>query len=155
MTHHPQASWPELPTAAWRDTYATLHLLTQLVGKIRLARTPWLNHSWHVTLYVTGRGLTTSPIPDGNLNFEIEFDFLDHTLKISPSECEGRQFALTGHSVASFYAEVMALLAELGIHVTIDEVPNELPDPTPFSKDTQHASYDGDAVQRFFEILVT
>jgi Family of unknown function (DUF5996) len=154
MTSHPQALWPELPTAAWRDTYATLHLFTQIVGKIRLVRTPWLNHSWHVTLYVTARGLTTSPIPDGTRNFEIEFDLLEHTLKISTGDGASRQFALTGHSVASFYARVMALLAELGIHVAIDEVPNELPDPIRFSQDTKHASYDGDAVRRFFQILV-
>src|SRR6516162_11002847 len=75
--------WPELPLAAWRDTYATLHLFTQIVGKIRLSRTPWLNHSWHVTLYVTARGLSTSPIPDGDEHFEIEFDFIDHVLRIS------------------------------------------------------------------------
>lgn len=154
MTHHPQASWPELPTASWRDTYATLHLFTQIVGKIRLARTPWLNHSWHVTLYVTARGLTTSPIPDGTRNFEIEFDFLDHTLRISTSDGASRQFALTGNSVASFYARVMAVLAELDIHVAIDEVPNELPDPIRFSEDTKHASYDADAVRRFFQIVV-
>ncbi len=149
-----QAQWPELPLAAWRDTCTTLQLWTQIVGKIRLTLTPWLNHSWHVTLYVTSRGLSTSPIPDGLRSFEIAFDFIDHVLKISASDGTSRQFALAGHSVASFYAAVMAALAELGIHVTIDEIPNELPDPTPFSKDTQHASYDGDAVQRFFQILV-
>ena len=154
MTHHPQASWPELPTASWHDTYATLHLFTQVIGKIRLARTPWLNHSWHVTLYVSGRGLTTSPIPDGARNFEIEFDFIDHMLKISTSDGASRQFTLAGNSVASFYARVMALLAELGIHVTIDQVPNELPDPIRFSEDTGHATYDADAVRRFFQILV-
>src|ERR1700753_3652866 len=129
----PTASWAELPVAAWRDTYDTLHLWTQIIGKIRFARSPWLNHSWHVTLYVTARGLTTSPIPDGMRNFEIEFDLLDHALKISTSDGASRQFALTGHSVASFHARVMALLAELGIDVAIDEVPNELPDPIRFS----------------------
>jgi hypothetical protein len=148
------APWPELPFAAWRDTCATLQLWTQVVGKIRLTLSPWLNHSWHVTLYVTSRGLSTSPIPYGTGNFEVEFDFLDHVLKISTSDGQTRQFALAGHSVASFYAKVMAELAALGIHVTIDEMPNELPEPIRFSQDTQHASYDADAVARFFKILV-
>jgi hypothetical protein len=150
-----QPQWPELPLAAWRDTCATLQLWTQIIGKVRLTLTPWLNHSWHVTLYVTPRGLTTSLIPDGLRSFEIEFDFLDHLLKISTSDGVGRQFALAGHSVASFYAAVMAALAELGIRVAIDEMPNELPDPIRFSEDNQHASYDGAAVRRFFQILVS
>ena len=154
MSSIAQTSWPELPTAAWRDTCATLHLLTQIVGKIRLAKSPWLNHSWHVTLYVSARGLTTSPIPDGARTFAIDFDFIDHTLRISTSDGAERQFALAGHSVASFYAAVMAALNELGIDVTIDEMPNELPDPIRFSQDDQHASYDPDAVRRFFQILV-
>ena len=149
-----QIPWPELPTAAWRETYATLHLWTQIVGKIRLARAPWLNHSWHVTLYVTARGLTTSPIPDGIRTFQIDFDFIDHHLRISTSEGAARQFALSGKSVASFYAAVMVDLAELGIHIVIDETPNELPEPIRFSQDNQHASYDPDAVRRFFQILV-
>src|ERR1700752_4405594 len=102
----PQLPWPELPTAAWRETYATLHLWTQIVGKIRLVRSPWLNHSWHVTLYVTARGLTTSAIPDGARSFEIEFDFVDHMLRISTSDGMRRQFALAGHSVASFYTQI-------------------------------------------------
>src|ERR1700730_13336543 len=145
--------WPELPTAAWRETCATLHLWTQIVGKIRLTRTPWLNHSWHVTLYVTARGLTTSAIPDGPRTFQIDFDFIDHALRISTSDGEQRQFALAGHSVKSFHAAVMTALEELGIHITIDELPNELPDPIRFSEDHQHASYDPDAVRRFFQIL--
>ena len=154
MPSHLQAQWPDLPLADWRDTCVTLQLWAQIVGKIRLTLTPWLNHSWHVTLYVTPRGLSTSPIPDGLRSFEIAFDFIDHLLKISTSDGASRQFALADHSVASFYAAVMAALAELGIHVAIDEIPNELPDPIRFSEDTQHASYDGDAVQRFFQILV-
>jgi hypothetical protein len=148
-----QAPWPELPLAAWRETCATLHLWSQIIGKIRLSRTPWLNHSWHVALYVTARGLTTSPIPDGARTFQIDLDFIDHTLRISTSDGEQRQFALAGHSVASFYAAVTAALAELGIHLTIDEIPNELPDPIRFSQDTRHASYDPDAVRRFLRIL--
>src|SRR5882672_3067121 len=144
-----QAPWPELPTAAWRETYATLHLWTQIIGKIRLVRSPWLNHSWHVTLYVTARGLTTSPIPDGPRTFQIDLDFIDHSLRISTSDGAGRQFALAGHSVASFYAATMAALAELGIGVAIDEMPNELPEPIRFSEDAAHAAYDPGAVGRF------
>jgi uncharacterized protein DUF5996 len=149
-----QSSWPELPLASWRETYDTLHLWTQIVGKIRLARAPWLNHSWHVALYVTARGLTTSPIPDGIRTFQIDFDFIDHHFRISTSDGAQRQLALAGQSVASFYAAVMTALAELGIHIAIDEVPNELPEPIRFSLDRKHASYDADAVRRFLQILV-
>jgi hypothetical protein len=154
MTASQQASWPELPTASWRDTYATLQLWTQIVGKIRLTLSPWLNHSWHVTLYVTARGLATSPIPYGTRNFEIEFDFVDHVLKVSTSDGATRRFALAGHSVAGFYARIMADLAELGIRAAIDEMPNELPDPVRFPLDTAHASYDAEAVGRFVAVLV-
>src|ERR1700710_542572 len=148
MTDAPKTPWPELPTASWRETYATLHLMTQIVGKIRLVRSPWLNHSWHVALYVTARGLTTSPIPDGAGSFQIDLDFIDHQLRISTSDGGHRQFALTGHSVASFYASVMAALGEFGIGVAIDEMPNELPEAIRFSQDNQHAAYDPDAVRR-------
>lgn len=154
MSNAPQIPWPQLPTAAWQDTYATLHLWTQIIGKIRLARSPWLNHSWHVVLYVTSRGLTTSPIPDGTRTFQIDLDFIDHALRVSTSDGAERQFALAGQSVASFYAAIMAALAELGIHVAIDEMPNELPEPIRFSQDSLHASYDPDAVRRFLQILV-
>jgi Family of unknown function (DUF5996) len=148
------APWPELPLAGWRETCETLHLWTQIIGKIRYVRSPWLNHSWHVALYVTSRGLTTSPIPDGPKTFQIDFDFLDHTLRISNSDGAQRQFALAGQSVASFYAGVMAALAELGVHVKIDEMPNELPGPVKFSQDHAHATYDPEAARRFFQILV-
>jgi hypothetical protein len=148
------APWPELPLAAWRESCETLHLWTQIVGKIRYERSPWLNHSWHVALYVTSRGLTTSPIPDGDRSFQIDFDFIAHALRISTSDGAERQFALAGHSVASFYDGVMAALAELGIRITIDQMPNELPAPIRFSQDSGHASYDADAVRRFFQILV-
>jgi len=154
MSNAPKIPWPELPTTAWRETYATLHLWTQIAGKIRLVRSPWLNHSWHVALYVTPRGLTTSPIPDATRTFQIEFDFIDHLLRISTSDGTQRQFALAGHSVASFYAAIMAALAELGIPTTIDEMPNELPEPIRFSEDRQHAAYDPDAVRRLLQILV-
>jgi hypothetical protein len=154
MSNISQTPWPELPTAAWRDTYATLHRWTQIIGKIRLTKTPWLNHSWHVTLYVTPRGLTTSPVPDGSRTFQIDFDFIDHLLQISTSDGAQRQFALAGKSVAGFYAATMAALAELGIAVSIDEMPSELPDPVRFSEDKAHATYDADAVGRFQQILV-
>src|ERR1700722_8815141 len=144
MSRTPQVPWPELPTAAGRDTAATLQLWTQIVGKIRLTLTPWLNHSWHVTLYVTARGLTTSPIPAGERSFQIDFDFIDHVLRISVSDGAQRQLALAGQSVARFYASVMGQLAELGIHLTIDEMPSELPDPIRFPEDRKHASYDPD-----------
>jgi hypothetical protein len=155
MSNSHAVLWPELPTARWRDSCETLHLFTQIVGKIRLKRSPWLNHSWHVTLYVTARGLSTSPIPDGARTFEIDFDFIKHCLRISTSDSAQRQFTLAGQSVASFYQAVMAALGELGIDVAIDEMPNELPEPIKFSHDTRHASYDPEAVGRFFQILVS
>jgi hypothetical protein len=145
--------WPELPYAAWRDSCETLHLMTQIVGKIRLARTPWLNHSWHVTLYVTARGLTTSPIPDGARSFQIDFDFIDHVLRIAASDGGQRQLPLVAQPIAAFYAAVMTALAELGIDVAIDDRPNELPDPIRFGEDHMHASYDPDAAHRFWQVL--
>jgi hypothetical protein len=154
MSDTSQLPWPDLPLAPWRDTYTTLHLWSQIVGKIRAARSPWLNHSWHVTLYVTSRGLSTSPIPYGTRNFEIAFDFIDHVLKISTSDGAVRQFALAGHSVASFYEMLMAALAERGIRVAINDMPNELPEAIRFPLDHAHASYDADAVRRFFGALV-
>jgi hypothetical protein len=154
MNRSSQAAWPELPSAAWRKTHATLHLWTQIIGKIRLGRTPWLNHSWNVALYVTARGLTTSPIPNGLGSFQIDLDLIDHRLLISTSDGAVREFALAGHSVASFYRAIITNLVELGIHVAIDEMPNELPEPVRFSQDNEHASYDPDAVGRFFRILV-
>src|SRR5580698_4299865 len=108
MSNARQVAWPELPTAAWRGTYETLHLWTQIIGKIRLSRAPWLNHSWHVALYLTTQGLTTSPIPDGIRTFQIDLDFINHALRISTSDGATREFSLAGQSVASFYAAVMA-----------------------------------------------
>jgi hypothetical protein len=147
------AQWPELPYAAWRASAETLQLWTQIVGKIRLSKTPWLNHSWHVALYVTARGLTTSPIPAGARSFEIAFDFIDHVLRIDTSDGARRQLPLRPQSVASFYAELLVALAELGIDVEIDDVPNELAEPIRFGEDHSHASYDADAVQRFGQVL--
>src|SRR5512143_3577179 len=105
--------WPELPYAAWKDTYATLHLWTQIVGKIRLAQTPWLNHSWHVTLYVTSRGLTTSPIPHGTRTFQIDLDFVDHELRVLASDGARGGLALEAQSVAAFYRRLMGELDAL------------------------------------------
>src|SRR6185437_16792840 len=112
-------TWPELPYAAWKDTCATLHLWMQIVGKIRLVQTPWLNHSWHVTLYVSPRGLTTSAIPYGRRTFELEFDFLEHVLRASTDAGTSKEIPLSRRSVAEFYADVMGALSELGIDVHI------------------------------------
>jgi catechol 2,3-dioxygenase-like lactoylglutathione lyase family enzyme len=150
----PPDRWPSLPYAAWADTAATLQLWTQVVGKIRLARTPWLNHSWHVALYVTARGLTTSPIPDGARSFQIDFDFIDHVLWIRASDGHFRQLVLQPMPVAEFYADVMIALKELGIVVAIRTMPCEIPNCIPFEQDTVHASYDADAGNRFWRVLL-
>ena len=146
-------SWPELPYAAWKDTCQTLQLWTQIVGKIRLARTPWLNHSWHVTLYVTARGLTTSPIPDGARTFQIDFDFIDHVLWLRTSDGHFRQVVLKPITVAEFYGEVLHALSELGIAVRINGKPSEIPDAIPFAEDRVHHSYDRDYANRFWRVL--
>jgi Family of unknown function (DUF5996) len=146
--------WPELPYAAWKDTSATLHLWTQIVGKIRLALMPWLNHSWHVTLRVTARGLATPLISTATRDFQIEFDFIDHALWIRTADGHTRQGMLRPVSVAEFYADVMIALNELGIRVTVDEMPNEIPDATPFSQDRMHAAYDADFANRFWRVLL-
>ncbi len=146
--------WPDLPYAAWKDTYATLHLWTQIVGKIRLAQTPWVNHSWHVTLYVSPRGLTTSSIPYGQRSFELEFDFLKYVLRASTDDGSFREVPLVPRTVAEFYGDLMQALSELGIAVCIYEMPNEIPDPIRFTEDYVHASYDGEYVQRFWRILL-
>src|SRR5579871_3613699 len=148
------ALWPDLPYAAWRETCATLHLWTQIVGKIRLAQTPWLNHSWHVALYVTSRGLTTSPIPHGDRSFEIHFDFLIHQLVITTNDGAIRNFALEPRTVADFYAAVMKALNELALPVHINELPCEIPNAIRFNTDTVHGAYDRDYAQRFWQALV-
>jgi hypothetical protein len=146
--------WLELNYAAWRDTAQTLQLWAQIVGKVRLALTPWLNHSWHVTLYVTGRGLGTSPIPVGQESFELEFDFITHRLLVGTSFGEERELALVPRTVADFYGQVMGVLEGIGIAVTINQIPNELPDPIPFSKDEIHRAYDPVAAHAFWRVLV-
>jgi hypothetical protein len=152
LTAGKATGWPELPFAAWRDSAVTLQLWTQIVGKIRLSKTPWLNHSWHVVLYVTPRGLTTSPIPDAAGSFEIAFDFVDHIMRITTASAK-RDLPLRAQSVAAFYAELTAALADLGIVVAIDDLPNEIADPIKFGEDHVHASYDPDAVAGFGQVL--
>ena len=146
--------WPALPYEAWKDTCTTLHLWMQIVGKIRLAQTPWTNHSWHVTLHVTPRGLTTSPIPYAGRAFQIDFDFIDHVLLIQTSAGEVRRLSLEPRSVAEFHDTLMAALAELGIRVRIHGSPNEVTDPIPFREDRAHAAYDAEYVQRFWRVLL-
>ncbi|MGP1386206.1 MAG: DUF5996 family protein [Thainema sp.] len=146
--------WPELPLDDWQDTCTTLHMWTQIVGKIRLVQTPWINHSWHVPLYLTVRGLTTSPIPYGNRIFQIDFDFIDHQLQIATCDRSFQTIDLRPRSVADFYQAVMTALAALDIPVTINTRPNEIPDPIPFDQDTVHASYDANATHRFWQILL-
>jgi hypothetical protein len=150
----PDEVWPELNYADWKDTCATLHMWTQIVGKIRLTLTPWTNHSWHVTLYVTSRGLTTSPIPHGTDTFEIRFDFIDRQLRILKSDGGQRSIELKPRSVADFYKAVMAALDELDLTVKIDILPNEIPNPIPFDRDEQHRSYDPEYANRFWRVLV-
>ena len=146
--------WPKLEYPAWQDTRATLQLWTQIVGKIRLMQTPWLNHSWHVPLYVNSNGLTTSPIPHGSCAFEMQFDFIDHVLDITVSDGGMRRLPLQPRSVADFYAEVMAALTDLGVGVSINEKPCEIAGATPFSQDRMHAAYDPDYARRFWQVLL-
>jgi hypothetical protein len=149
-----QNLWPELPLDAWKDTYATLHMWTQIVGKVRLALSPPLNHWWQVPLYVSARGLTTSAIPWGAAIFEIQFDFMDHKLIIQTSQGSERVIALEPKSVADFYREFMGALQSLGINVRIWKMPVEIPNPIPFDQDVQHASYDPKYANRFWRILM-
>ncbi|MGB6841997.1 MAG: DUF5996 family protein [Candidatus Sulfotelmatobacter sp.] len=149
-----QDSWPELPLEAWQDTYATLHMWTQIVGKVRLALSPRVNHWWEVALYVNARGLTTSAIPYNGGNFEVQFDFVDHKLIIQTSWGASETFALKAESVADFYAEFTSALRSLGIEVKIWPMPCEVPNPVRFTSDTQHASYDPEYVHRFWQILM-
>jgi len=148
------AAWPDLPLAAWQDTFATLHLWTQIVGKIRLVKSPWLNHSWHTTLYVTSRGLTTSPIPDGRRTFELEFDFTAHRLELRSSDGRREEVPLRAQSVAVFHSLVIEALRRLDIEVRISQKPSELVDPIPFAEDEAHRSYDAEYVRRFWWALV-
>ncbi len=146
--------WPELPLAAWQDTYSTLHMWSQIVGKVRLALSPKLNHWWEVPLYVNAVGLTTSPIPYAGGIFEVQLDFIDHKLTVQTNHSTGATMKLAPRSVADFYREFMAILASLGIEVKIWPMPVEVPDPIAFDRDTQHASYDPEYANRFWRILI-
>jgi hypothetical protein len=146
--------WPSLPLEAWAETYATLHLWTQIVGKVRLAQSPWVNHSWHVALYVTARGLTTTPIPHGLRTFQIDFDFIAHRLILQSSDGGTGGFALEPQSVAAFYARLMEEMEKLALHVDIYRQPNEVADPIRFDQDETHRAYDREYVHRFWRILV-
>ena len=146
--------WPELRYQAWHETAATLHLWTQIAGKVRLALTPWLNHSWQVPLYVTARGLSTSSVPVGRETLEIEFDFINQRLLARTSRGEERALPLEPQTVADFYGRVINLLTGIGVVVAIYEMPNEVPNPIRFSQDRIHSDYDAAAAQRFWRTLV-
>ena len=148
------AVWPALPLATWQDTYATLHMWTQIVGKVRLALSPPVNHWWATALYVTPRGLTTSPIPYGTHTFEVAFDFLDQALWIQSSDGARRAMGLYPRSVADFYHEFMALLRTLGIEVAINPLPQEVANPIRCDEDEEHASYDAAYATRCWRILL-
>lgn len=146
--------WPALPLTEWQDTYATLHMWTQIVGKIRLVQTPLVNHWWNVPLYVTARGLTTSPMPYKDRTFEIDFDFVDHQLVIKCNDGGTEFIPLVSCSVADFYQEVMQRLCNLGIEVKIWSMPVEVENPIPFEQDHENAAYDPEYVNRFWRILL-
>lgn len=146
-------TWPDLPLEAWSDTYATLHLWTQVVGKIRLVQSPPVNHGWSVTLYVTARGLTTSPVPYGTRTFQIDFDFIDHRLVVETSDGGSGSVPLRPQSVASFYRQLWEALGALDLLVRIHTLPNEVQDPIPFERDERHASYDPVYANRFWRVL--
>ncbi|HET9315444.1 MAG TPA: DUF5996 family protein [Vicinamibacteria bacterium] len=152
-TQRPPA-WPELPLGAWADTYATLHRWLQIVGKVRLVQGPWMNHCWDSTLYVTARGLGTSPMPHDVRTFQIELDFVEHRLKIESSDGGVGGFALRQESVAAFYRRLMDEMEKLGLPVRINKRPNEVADPVPFDEDEAHAAYDPEYASRFWRTLV-
>jgi len=155
LEHSKEEKWPALPLAAWSDTQATLHMWTQMVGKLRLALSPRLNHWWQVPLYVSARGLTTSAIPYPSGNFECEFDFLDHVLRFKTCRDETKTMALAPRSVADFYGEFKSVLASLSIEAKIWPMPVEIPNPIRFDRDTTHASYDPVYANRFWHALTT
>jgi hypothetical protein len=146
-------TWPSLPLEEWKDTCATLHMWTQVVGKIRLAQTPLVNHWWNVPLYVSARGLTTTAMPHGEKFFEMEFDFIEHELVTKSSDGERALIRLEPMSVATFYAKTLEMLRDLGLEVHIWKTPVEIPDPIPFDQDEQHASYDPEYAGRLWQVL--
>lgn len=145
--------WPSLEFAQWKDTYETLHRWTQIVGKIRLRQTPWINHSWHVTLYPTARGLTTSAMRHGRRTFQIDFDFIEHRLIIACSDGSTAAIALKPRSVADFYRKVMSQLDRLDLAVAIHMKPNEVEDATRFDEDETHAAYDAEYATRCWRVI--
>ena len=147
-------TWPSLPLEAWSETCATLHLWTQIVGKVRLVQSPWINHSWHVALYVTARGLTTTPIPYGTRTFQIDFDFIAHQLTIHASDGSSGGFPLRPQSVAAFYTQLMREMDRLQLHIKMRVTPCEIADPLPFDLDEMHCAYDKEYAIRFWQILV-
>ncbi|HEY0799984.1 MAG TPA: DUF5996 family protein, partial [Steroidobacteraceae bacterium] len=154
MVIESSVSWPDLALGKWRDTYATLHMWTQIVGKTRLALAPMENHWWQVALYVTARGLTTSPMPYGDRSVAVEFDFVSHQLLIQTSDGAGRFIPLKSMSVADFFAQYLSALRDLRIEPKIYPFPVEVEIAIPFSQDSQHASYDPDAAQQCWRILL-
>jgi hypothetical protein len=146
--------WGALPLEQWKDTRDTLHMWTQILGKIRLKLAPRLNHWWQVPFYLTSRGLTTTPIPIGDRTFDVTFDFIDHVLLIQTSDGRQERVALRPRPVADFYRDVMAILRTLGIDVKIWTMPSEVPAPIRFEEDQQHASYDAASANRFWQILL-
>jgi hypothetical protein len=147
-------AWPALPLESWQDTFATLHMWTQMVGKTRLALAPPENHSWHVALYLTPRGLTTSPMPQGSRTFAADFDFLDHRLYLRTSDGATRTLPLAPRTVADFYAEYLEALRSLDIRVRLRPVPVEIEVAIPFTEDRQHSAYDAEAANRWWRLLV-
>lgn len=154
LSDHPE-SWPNLPLDSWKDTRATLHMWTQIVGKVRLRLTPIVNHWWNVPLYVTARGLTTLEIPYGGRAFELRFDFLGNQLVLETSDGVVKTLPLAPRSVAEFYQEFLGMLRSAGIEVKIWRVPVEIPNPIPFDEDRVHASYDPASVKKFWRILLS
>jgi hypothetical protein len=147
-------AWPALPYPQWKDSFETLRLWTQIAGKVRLVQSPWVNHQWHVALYVTARGLTTSPIPHGTRIFQVDFDFIDHRLWIRADDGQSRSMALEPQPVSLFHKRLLGLLGELGLPVKINRKPNELAQAIPFDEDELHRSYDAEHAQRFWRALV-
>ncbi len=147
--------WPALPLSSWNDTRATLHMWTQMVGKVRLALTPLVNHWWNVPLYVSSRGLTTSQMPYGDRAFELWFDFIDHQLVLQSSDGLRQTLPLAPRSVADFYQQFMDMLRSGGFAVKIWKMPVEIPDPIPFDRDQVHASYDHESARKFWRILLS
>ena len=147
--------WPALPLDSWKETYATLHMWSQIVGKVRLKLTPLMNHWWNAPLYVSARGLTTSRIPYGERSFEIWFDFIRHQLVLETSDGVVKTMPLAPRTVADFYRDFMGMLQSAGIRVKIWRMPVEIPDPIPFDEDRVHAAYDSDSVEKFWRILLS